>query len=104
MCAPTSEPFSRTQTVISCFAACAFWSKRQAVAKPAGPAPTIATSIAMDSRCILFLWKECRDYVEVTVISIHREKSVFILGPIILNLKRQRKISYCNPLQKITIR
>src|SRR5438034_11132032 len=46
MCAPTSEPFSSTQTETSgasCFA-------RIAAARPAGPAPTITMSYCIDSR------------------------------------------------------
>ena len=40
ICAPTSEPFSTTQTdssALTCF-------RRQAAANPAGPAPTMTTS------------------------------------------------------------
>jgi hypothetical protein len=44
MCAPTSEPFSSTQTVISRPFSAASWRSRIAAAKPAGPAPTITTS------------------------------------------------------------
>ncbi len=46
ICAPTSEPFSTTTTLISgesCF-------RRMAAASPAGPAPTITTSNSMLSR------------------------------------------------------
>src|SRR4051812_25034162 len=46
MCAPTSEPFSSTQTEVSaesCFA-------RIAAASPAGPAPTTTRSYCIDSR------------------------------------------------------
>ncbi len=46
ICAPTSPPFSTTQTVVSgwsCF-------RRMAAARPAGPAPTITTSNSIASR------------------------------------------------------
>ncbi len=48
MCAPTSLPFSTTQTAASgasCF-------RRMAAASPAGPAPTTTTSNSMLSRAI----------------------------------------------------
>src|SRR4051812_11015362 len=48
MCAPTSEPFSSTHTLVSgetCFA-------RIAAARPAGPAPTTTTSYCIDSRAM----------------------------------------------------
>src|SRR5947207_15169083 len=48
ICAPTSEPFSRTQTEMSvaiCFA-------RIAAASPAGPAPTMTMSYCIDSRAM----------------------------------------------------
>jgi hypothetical protein len=44
MCAPGSEPFSRTTTDTSCDRSAASCFRRIAVASPAGPAPTIATS------------------------------------------------------------
>ena len=44
MCAPGSEPFSRTTTETSCERSAASCLRRIAVASPAGPAPTIATS------------------------------------------------------------
>jgi len=46
MCAPTSDPFSTTTTVVSgesCLS-------RIAAARPAGPAPTITTSNSIASR------------------------------------------------------
>ena len=49
ICAPTSEPFSTTQTEYSgliCFSL-------QAAESPAGPAPTTTTSYSMDSRAKL---------------------------------------------------
>src|SRR6185436_10186005 len=54
MCAPTSEPFSTTQTENSlpCFAhSCLRWI---AVASPAGPAPTTTTSYSIASRSLMF--------------------------------------------------
>src|SRR5512134_589170 len=50
MCAPTSEPFSSTQTPTSCWCCAASCFKRIAAASPAGPAPTITTSYCIDSR------------------------------------------------------
>ena len=53
MWAPTSEPFSTTQTVISSFNCFSL----QAVESPAGPAPTMTTSYSIDSRstaCLLW--------------------------------------------------
>ena len=44
MCAPTSEPFSRMQTLSSRPASFASCFRRIAAASPAGPAPTITTS------------------------------------------------------------
>src|SRR5690606_5778781 len=55
MCAPTSEPFSTTQTLISWPASAAFCFSRQAADRPAGPAPTITTPNSMYSRSIGFL-------------------------------------------------
>jgi len=52
ICAPTSEPFSRTATLISAPACSASWRRRMPAARPAGPAPTITTSYSMDSRSI----------------------------------------------------
>ena len=48
-CAPTAEPFSSTQTLrsgLSCL-------RRMAHARPAGPAPTIATSYSITSRSMV---------------------------------------------------
>ena len=50
MCAPGSEPFSRTTTEISCERSAASCFRRIAVASPAGPAPTMATSYSIASR------------------------------------------------------
>ncbi|MNV75284.1 hypothetical protein D3C71_1685620 [compost metagenome] len=50
MWAPTSEPFSTTQTLISLPASAAFCFRRQAADRPAGPAPTMTTSNSMYSR------------------------------------------------------
>src|SRR3546814_4151013 len=50
MWAPTSEPFSRTQTVISLPLSAESWRSRMAAARPAGPAPTMTTSYCIDSR------------------------------------------------------
>src|SRR5882672_9778709 len=51
--APTSEPFSMTQTASSRAAAAASCFSRIAAASPDGPAPTITTSYSIVSRCIL---------------------------------------------------
>jgi hypothetical protein len=53
MWAPTSEPFSITQTETSRPPSAASWRSRIAAARPAGPAPTITTSNSMDSRSIV---------------------------------------------------
>ena len=50
--APTSAPFSSTQTLISWFFSAASCLSRMAVARPAGPAPTITTSNSIESRSI----------------------------------------------------
>ncbi len=50
MCAPTSEPFSTTQTEISFPSSAARCFRRIAALRPAGPAPTITTSYSIDSR------------------------------------------------------
>jgi hypothetical protein len=50
MCAPGSEPFSRTTTETSCARSAASCLRRIAAARPAGPAPTITTSYSIDSR------------------------------------------------------
>ena len=50
MCAPTSEPFSTTQTLISPPAASACCFRRIAADSPAGPAPTTTTSYSITSR------------------------------------------------------
>src|SRR5476649_2661179 len=55
MCAPTSEPFSTTQTLISLPASAAFCFSRQAADRPAGPAPTMTTSNSMYSRSTGYL-------------------------------------------------
>ena len=47
--APTSEPFSTTQMVISLSFSAANWASLHAVDNPAGPAPTITTSNSIDS-------------------------------------------------------
>ena len=53
ICAPTSEPFSTTQTLISWLCSWASWRSLQALDKPAGPAPTITTSNSIDSRSMI---------------------------------------------------
>src|ERR1041385_993485 len=50
MWAPTSEPFSSTQTLTSRPASAASCLSRMAAASPAGPAPTMTTSYSMLSR------------------------------------------------------
>ena len=50
MCAPTSEPFSITATVISAPVSAAFCFSRMAAESPAGPPPTMTTSYSMASR------------------------------------------------------
>ena len=51
ICAPTSEPFSTTQTERSGkLFSIANWRSRIAAERPAGPAPTITTSNSIDSR------------------------------------------------------
>jgi hypothetical protein len=50
MCAPGSEPFSRTTTETSCERSAASCFRRIAVARPAAPAPTITTSYSIASR------------------------------------------------------
>src|SRR5476651_979637 len=55
MWAPTSEPFSTTQTLISLPASAAFCFSRQAADRPAGPAPTMTTSNSMYSRSTGYL-------------------------------------------------
>src|SRR3954454_23905505 len=49
-CAPTSEPFSRTQTETSRSCSDASCFNRIAALRPAGPAPTITTSYSIISR------------------------------------------------------
>ena len=60
ICAPTSEPFSTITTLISSPAASAFCFSRIAAERPAGPAPTITTSISIASRSTMvrthFCW------------------------------------------------
>src|SRR3546814_3841411 len=53
MWAPTSDPFSMTQTLKSCSRSAQSCLKRIAAASPAGPAPTIRTSYSIDSRSIV---------------------------------------------------
>src|SRR5450830_1282848 len=55
ICAPTSEPFSTTQTLISLPASAAFCFSRQAADRPAGPAPTMTTSNSIYSRSTGYL-------------------------------------------------
>ncbi|CFW31723.1 Uncharacterised protein [Bordetella pertussis] len=50
ICAPSSEPFSRTQTLTSWFFSAASCLRRMAAASPAGPPPTTTTSYSIDSR------------------------------------------------------
>ncbi len=50
MCAPGSEPFSSTTTETSLPDSAASCFRRIAVARPAGPAPTITTSYSIASR------------------------------------------------------
>ena len=52
MCAPTSEPFSSTQTLTSRPASPASFFNRMAAESPDGPPPTITTSYSIASRCI----------------------------------------------------
>src|SRR3954462_8111929 len=53
ICAPTSEPFSSTQTEISAPFSAASCLSRIAADRPAGPAPTITTSYGIDSRSLI---------------------------------------------------
>src|SRR5471030_3474433 len=62
MCAPTSEPFSTTQTLISLPASAAFCFKRQAAERPAGPAPTMTTSNSMYSRSTGYLLLKAQQF------------------------------------------
>src|SRR4051794_1265057 len=55
MCAPTSLPFSRTQTETSRPPAFARCLRRMAADRPAGPAPTTTTSYCIDSRSLIVL-------------------------------------------------
>src|SRR5690606_29651598 len=50
--APISEPFSTTQTLMSCPFSAASWRSRIAADSPAGPPPTMTTSNSIDSRSI----------------------------------------------------
>ena len=50
MCAPGSEPFSKTTTETSLPFSSANCFKRMAADKPAGPPPTTTTSYSIDSR------------------------------------------------------
>src|SRR5438552_12164288 len=50
ICAPTSEPFSSTQTLTSRPASAASCFKRIAADRPEGPPPTMTTSYSMTSR------------------------------------------------------
>ena len=80
ICAPTSDPFSTTQTLISqsCFMLSFF--NCMAADKPAGPAPTITISISIFSRStgnssLIFLHPELINsftytYDRITLISI----------------------------------
>src|SRR6185312_6268866 len=52
MWAPTSEPFSSTQTDTSWLRSAASCFSRIAAERPAGPPPTITTSYSIDSRAI----------------------------------------------------
>src|SRR5699024_10839016 len=55
MWAPTSEPFSTTQTLISWPASAAFCLSRHAAESPDGPAPTMTTSNSINSRSTSYL-------------------------------------------------
>ncbi len=55
MCAPTSEPFSSTQTETSLPPSAASCFNRIAADKPDGPPPTITTSYSIASRCTIVL-------------------------------------------------
>jgi hypothetical protein len=58
ICAPTSDPFSNMQTLVS--GDCCLM--RIAADKPAGPAPTITTSYGIDSRSLIafILYPACK--------------------------------------------
>ena len=82
MCAPTSEPFSTTQTLISrpsFSASCFRW---MAALSPAGPAPTITASYCILSRsmvcsmfvCSLVLFR--RDYTAGRLKNMFRRPAV----------------------------
>ncbi len=53
VCPPISAAFSRTTTCREWLFSSDSCIKRQAVASPAGPPPTIRTSTSIDSRCVV---------------------------------------------------